>query len=75
MDVVPDAGSVFCRVILAEDAEFLSLLDDDLLHEGEQVIGVLVGLVSEQVRLMCATWVEIPERYDPPIWVCSGQRT
>lgn len=74
MDVVSDAGSILSGVILAKNAEFFSFLDDDLLHEGEQIVGILIWLIPKQVRLMGSTRVEISERNDPPIRMGPGQR-
>lgn len=46
VNVVSDAGSVGGRVIVSENAQLLSFAGNDFLNEGEQVVWVNVGFVS-----------------------------
>lgn len=59
MDVVSDAGAVGSGVVVAENCELLSLADDDFLDEGEQVVGVFEGLISQLVRFVGSAGIEV----------------
>ena len=59
MDIVSDAGAVGSGVVVAKNSEFFSLADDDFLDEGEQVVGVFEGLISQQVRFVGSAGIEV----------------
>ena len=71
MDIVSHAGSIRSGVVIAKYGELWSFADDDLLHEGEEVVGVGERLIAEQMRGMRATRVEVSQRDDPPVGVHS----
>jgi hypothetical protein len=73
VDVVADAGAVGGVVAVAEDGEFLAFADDDLLHEGEEVVGVLEGLVAQQVGLVRSAGVEIAQGDHSPVLMCAAE--
>jgi|688.fasta_scaffold472841_2 hypothetical protein len=47
VNVVPNAGAVGSGVVITKDGELRALANDDLLNEGEEVIGEGEGLISE----------------------------
>jgi hypothetical protein len=59
VDIVSDACAIGGGVVVTENGQFFSLANDDFLDEGEQVVGVFEGLISQQVRFMCSACVEV----------------
>lgn len=60
MNVIPNACAIVSRVVLPENSQFLPLLYDDFLHEREEVVGVLIGLIAQEVGLVGSTRIEVP---------------
>ena len=73
MDVVTDACPIGGGILISEDTQLFSFSDDDLLDEGEEVVGVLKGLIPQQIGLMRTTGVEIPERNNPPVFMDAAE--
>lgn len=69
MDVVSDTCAIFGRIVISKNAQLWSLAHYHLLDVGEEVVRMHERLVSQQVALMCPTWIEVSQGYDLPILV------
>lgn len=58
MNEIANASSIRGGMIPAENGQRLSLLNYDLLDDGEEVVGSSQWLVTQQMRLVRATGVE-----------------
>ncbi|MNV59600.1 hypothetical protein D3C71_1520310 [compost metagenome] len=62
MDVIPDAGAIFRRIVFAEDGDALALLQGSLEHERNQMaFGTVV--FTDLAAYMGACGVEIAKRH------------
>ena len=74
MNVVSNASSIRCWIVVAKYIELLSLSNNHLLNEGEKVIWIYVGLVSQQIGLVCSTRIKVSKRNDSPVLMNFWQR-
>src|SRR5574343_98653 len=61
MDVVTHPGAIGCGVVIAEDAEELTLAHGHLGDEGHQVVGDAIGVFADQTTLVRAHRVEVAQ--------------
>ena len=69
MDVVAYAGAVVGVIVVAEDAEFLTLAYGHLGDVGHEVVGDAVGVFADGAALVCTDGVEVAEEHDVPFLV------
>lgn len=73
MNIVSDTGSVGGGVVVTENAQLLSFTSDNFLDEGEQVVGINIGLVSNESGLVCTAGVEVAQGDDSPVFMQFSQ--
>ena len=66
VDVVADAGSVGCIVVIAEYVNLLELTGSDLRYIREQVVRDTLGILSDQAALVSSDRVKITKQHDLP---------
>ena len=69
VDVVAYAGAVVGVIVVAEDAEFLTLAYGHLGDVGHEVVGDAVGVFADGAALVCTDGVEVAEEHDVPFLV------
>ena len=67
MDIIPDAGTIGRRIIIAENGELFQLADSHLGDEGNKVIGQAGRILTDEAGLMCADGVEVAKQNDAPL--------
>ena len=73
IDVIPEACSVLGRIIIAEDAQTLTLADCGLRDERNQIVRNSARKLTDEGRRMRTDRVEVTEGYslDLALTVCS----
>jgi hypothetical protein len=73
MNVVSDACTIFSGIVTTKNTQLCSFSHYNFLDKREEVVWMHERLISKQIALMCPTWIEISQRYDPPVFMQFGQ--
>ena len=69
MDVIPDAGAVGGRIVVAVDTELLPAADGHLGDVGHQVVGNAPGVFADHAAFVGADGVEVAQKHNAPFLV------
>jgi len=72
VNVVTNAGPIFSGIVVPKDAQLCPFADYHFLDIREEIVGMHERFIAQQVALVRPTGIEVPQRYDPPIFMHFG---
>ena len=66
MNIIPDAGTIGCRIIIAEDGKLLILSDSHPGNKRHQIVGNSGRIFTNQPRRMCSNRIEVTQQNNTP---------
>ncbi len=71
MDVVTDAGTIRCVIVVAEDIDLRKLSNGHLCHVWQQIVRDALRILADETRLVGTDRVKVTKQDDVPLWICG----
>ena len=62
MNIVAKASAILCFIVIAEDSEMIDLAGSNRYDTGHQIVGDIIGVLSDQTALMRTDGVKVAQK-------------